>query len=169
LGPLEGERSLCGASGQFLRMAISSWAERRLLAEWAGPKRRWTRAQIVCRIMHYPKKPSDFLAPGNLECRGGSGMSRRDFREIGYVGSLLVRRYVIIMYVRSAPTVVYIRPRGTPPFSSISSVFLHSGDATCNKPHTDPPQEIGYYASQSGPNLQKITCLSLSRAPRTNH
>jgi hypothetical protein len=28
---------------------------------------------------------------------------------------------------------------------------------------------VGYYASQSDPNLQKIACLSLSRAPSTNH
>jgi hypothetical protein len=38
-GPLEDERSLRGASGQFLCEAISSWAGRRLLAEWAGPKK----------------------------------------------------------------------------------------------------------------------------------
>jgi hypothetical protein len=45
----------------------------------------------------------------------------------------------------------------------ISLVFLHSEDITCNPPHIDPPQEVGYYASLSGPNLQKINCLSLSR------
>jgi hypothetical protein len=33
----------------------------------------------------------------------GLGMSWQDFREVGSVGSLLNRRYMIIMYVRSAP------------------------------------------------------------------
>jgi hypothetical protein len=64
--------------------------------------------------------------------------------------------------------VVYIRPRGSPiifipsTYLSTSLAFLRSGDTTCNTPHTDPHQEVGYYASQSGPNLQKITCLYLS-------
>jgi hypothetical protein len=44
----------------------------------------------------------------------------------------------------------------------VSLAFLHSGDTTCNPPHTDPPQKVGYYASPNGPNLQKIVCLSLS-------
>jgi hypothetical protein len=35
----------------------------------------------------------------------------------------------------------------------ISLAFLHSGDLAFNPPHIDPPQEVGYYASQSGPNL----------------
>jgi hypothetical protein len=48
---------------------------------------------MVRRIVRYPKKLSDFPAPDTLEGRGGSGMSRRDFREVGSVGSLLVRRY----------------------------------------------------------------------------
>jgi hypothetical protein len=43
---------------------------------------------------------------------GGSRMSRRDFRENGSVGSLLVRRYVIIMYVRSAPWSCILGPGG---------------------------------------------------------
>jgi hypothetical protein len=53
----------------------------------------------------------------------------------------------------------------------ISLANLHSGDTTCNPPHTDPPQEVGYYTSPSDPNLQKIVCLSLSlsRASNTNH
>jgi hypothetical protein len=38
-GPLEGERSLRGASGQLPRKAISSWAEKKLLAEWADLRR----------------------------------------------------------------------------------------------------------------------------------
>jgi hypothetical protein len=38
-GPLEGERSLHEASGHLPRKAISSWAGRRLLAEWARPKK----------------------------------------------------------------------------------------------------------------------------------
>jgi hypothetical protein len=63
---------------------------------------------------------------------------------------------------------VYIMPRGNP-IIFISLAFLHSGDATCNTPHTDPSQEVGYYTSQSGPNLQKSVSLSLSRAPSTNH
>jgi predicted glycosyl hydrolase (DUF1957 family) len=101
--PLEGERFLREDSGQLPRKVISSWAEQKLLTEWAGPRRRWTWAHMVRRIMRYPKKSFDFPASDTLECRGGSGMSRRDFREIGSVGSLLVRRYVIIMYARSAP------------------------------------------------------------------
>jgi hypothetical protein len=54
---------------------------------------------------------------------------------------------------RECPTVVYIRPRGTPSFSS-QLAPLHSGNTTCkHTTHTKPPQEVGYYASQSGPNL----------------
>jgi hypothetical protein len=102
-GQLEGEWSLREDSSQLPRKAISSWAGQKLLAEWAGPRRRWTWAQMVRRIVRYPKKPSNFPAPDTLECRGGSGMSRGDFQEIGLVGSLLVRRCVIIMYARSAP------------------------------------------------------------------
>jgi hypothetical protein len=64
------------------------------------------------------------------------------------------------------PTVVYIRPRGNPiifiDHLLISLAFLHLGDTACNTPYTDPPQEVGYYASPSGLNLQKIICLSLS-------
>jgi hypothetical protein len=84
------------------------------------------------------------------------GMRQRDFRKISSVGSLLVRKHVIIMYVWSAPTVVYIRPRGNPIIHShllISLAFLHSGDIACNPPHIDPPQKVGYYASPSIPNL----------------
>jgi hypothetical protein len=55
--------------------------------------------------------------------------------------------------------VVYIRPRGNPTIF-IELALLHSGDTTCNTPHTDPSQEVGYYASQSDPNLQKIVSLS---------
>jgi hypothetical protein len=44
LGPLEGERALREASGQLPRKAISSWAGQKLLAEWVGPRRQWTRA-----------------------------------------------------------------------------------------------------------------------------
>jgi hypothetical protein len=47
------------------------------------------------------------------------------------------------------------------PHLLVSLVSLHSGDTTCNTPHTDPPQDIGYYASPSGSNLQKIAYLSL--------
>jgi hypothetical protein len=43
-GPLEGERSLREASGQLPRKAISLWIGQKLPAEWAGPRRRWTRA-----------------------------------------------------------------------------------------------------------------------------
>jgi hypothetical protein len=57
---------------------------------------------------------------------------------------------------------MYIRPRGNPIIFIISLALLHSGDATSNTPHIDPSQEVVYYASQSGPNLQKIACLSLS-------
>jgi hypothetical protein len=63
------------------------------------------------------------------------------------------------------PTVVYIRPRGYPIISidhlPISLAFLHSGDLACNPSHIDPPQEVVYYASLSGTNLQKIACPSL--------
>jgi hypothetical protein len=57
---------------------------------------------------------------------------------------------------------VYKAQRGSHLFHLKSLAPLHSGDASCNTPHTNPPQEVGYYASQSSPNLQKITCLSLS-------
>jgi hypothetical protein len=67
--------------------------------------------------------------------------------------------------------VEYIRLRGYPIISinhlPISLAFLHSGDFTCNPPHKDPPQEVGYYASPSGPNLQKISCPFLVRPART--
>ena len=102
-GPLEGEKASREASGQLPRKAIPSWAEQKLLAEWANLKRRQTRAQAVHQIVHYPKKPSDFPAHGALKCRGGLGMSQRDFREISSVGSLLFRRHVIIMYVWNTP------------------------------------------------------------------
>jgi hypothetical protein len=63
--------------------------------------------------------------------------------------------------------VVYIRPMGYPSISidhlPISLAFLHSGDLVCNPSHIDPSQEVGYYASLSGLNLQKITCPSLVR------
>jgi hypothetical protein len=53
--------------------------------------------------------------------------------------------------------VEYIRPRGYPIISIDhllnSLAFLHTGDFSCNLPHKDPHQEVGYYASQSGPNL----------------
>jgi hypothetical protein len=66
---------------------------------------------------------------------------------------------------------MYIRPRGYPIISidhlPISLAFLHSGDLACNPPHIDPPQEVGYYASLSGPNVQKIACPSLMRPART--
>jgi hypothetical protein len=69
------------------------------------------------------------------------------------------------------PTVEYIRPRGYPIISidhlPISLAFLHSGDFTCNPPHKDPPQEVGYYTSPSGPSLQKIACPSLMLPART--
>jgi hypothetical protein len=68
-------------------------------------------------------------------------------------------------------TVVYIRPRGYPIICvdhlPISLAFLHSGDLACNPPHIDPSQEVGYYASLSGPNLQQIACPSLVRPART--
>ena len=58
------------------------------------------------------------------------------------------------------PTVEYIRPRGYP-ITSIDHLpttlaFLHPEDFTCNPPHKDAHQEVGCYASQSGPNLYKI-------------
>jgi hypothetical protein len=69
------------------------------------------------------------------------------------------------------PTVEYIRPRGYPIISidhlPISLAFLHSGDFTCNPPHKDPHQEVGYYASPSGPNLLKIDCPSLVHLAQT--
>jgi hypothetical protein len=65
-GPLEGKRSLREASGQLPRKAISSWARQKLLVEWAGPRRRWIRAQMDRRIARYPKKPLDFPAPVTL-------------------------------------------------------------------------------------------------------
>jgi hypothetical protein len=69
------------------------------------------------------------------------------------------------------PTVEYIRPRGYPIISidhlPISLAFLHSGDFACNPPHKDPLQEVGYYASPSGTNLQKIACPSLMHLART--
>jgi hypothetical protein len=72
---------------------------------------------------------------------------------------------VIIMYVWVPHGRVY-KAQGNPiifiPHLLISLAFLHSGGTTCNTLHTDPPQEVGYYASPSGPNLQKIISLSLS-------
>jgi hypothetical protein len=69
------------------------------------------------------------------------------------------------------PTVEYIRPRGYPIISidhlPISLAFLHSGDSTCNPPHKDPPQEVGYYTFPSCPNLQKIACPSLVHPAQT--
>jgi hypothetical protein len=50
-----------------------------------------------------PQETARLSRAWNFLMSGGSGMSRRDFREIGSVGSLLVRRYVIIMCVWSAP------------------------------------------------------------------
>jgi hypothetical protein len=169
-GPLEGERSSRGASGQLPRKAIPSWARQNLLAEWADLRRRQTRAQAVGQIVRYPKKPSDFPTHGALKCRGGLGMSRRDFQEISSVGSLLFRRHVIIMYVWSAPRSCIWGPGEPHHFHShllISLAFLYLGDTTCNTPHIDPPQEVGYYASSSGLNLQKIVSLSLVRPART--
>jgi hypothetical protein len=53
--------------------------------------------------------------------------------------------------------VEYIRPRGYPIISinlpPISLAFLHTVDFSCNLPHKDPHQEVGYYASPSGSNL----------------
>jgi hypothetical protein len=50
-----------------------------------------------------------------------------------------------------------IRPRRYPIISInhllISLAFLQTGDFSCNLPHKDPHQEVGYYASPSGPNL----------------
>jgi hypothetical protein len=70
---------------------------------------------------------------------------------------------------RECPTVMYIRPRGNP-IIFISLASLHSGDTTCKHTiHIKPHQEIGYYALQSGSNLQKIARLSLPRAHDTNH
>jgi hypothetical protein len=50
---------------------------------------------------------------------------------------------------------------------------MAQGNISLSTTHTEPPQEVGYYASQSDPNLQKIARLSLSppisRAPGTNH
>jgi hypothetical protein len=66
--------------------------------------------------------------------------------------------------------VEYIRSRGYPiifvDHLPISLAFLHLGDLTCNPLHIDPPQEVGYYASQSGSNLQKIVCPSHVRPTR---
>jgi hypothetical protein len=101
-GPLEGERSSRGASGQLPCKAIPLWVGQKLLAEWADLRRRRTRAQSVHQIVHYPKKPSDFPTHGALKCRR-LGISRRDFREISSVNSLLFRGHVINMYVWSAP------------------------------------------------------------------
>jgi hypothetical protein len=64
--------------------------------------------------------------------------------------------------------VEYIRPRGHPLknnslishlLSSLASLVLENSPVTH---HTkDPHQDIGYYASLSGPNLHKIVyCLS---------
>jgi hypothetical protein len=63
--PLEDERSLHEATGQFPRKAISSWAGQRLRVQWTDPRRQWTQAQIVRRIVHNPKKPSYFPTPSN--------------------------------------------------------------------------------------------------------
>jgi hypothetical protein len=63
------------------------------------------------------------------------------------------------------------KARGNP-IIFISLAPHHSGNTTYkHTSHTKPPQEVGYYASQSGPNLPKIAYLSLflSRAPSTNH
>jgi hypothetical protein len=69
------------------------------------------------------------------------------------------------------PTVVYIRPKGYPiifiDHRPISLAFLHPRDIACNPPHIDPPQKVGYYASLSGPNPQKIVSLSFVRLART--
>jgi hypothetical protein len=61
-----------------------------------------------------PQETAQLSCAWHLLMSGGLGMSRQDFREISSVGSLLVRRHVIIVYVWSAPTIVYIRPRGNP-------------------------------------------------------
>jgi hypothetical protein len=49
----------------------------------------------------------------------------------------------------------------------ISLALLHLGDIACNPPHIGPPQEVGYYAFPSGPNLLKIACSSLVHPART--
>ena len=63
------------------------------------------------------------------------------------------------------PTVEYIRPRGHPikiifilfishPPSSLASLVLENSPVT--RPIKNPHQDVGCYASQSGPNLCKI-------------
>jgi hypothetical protein len=64
--------------------------------------------------------------------------------------------------------VEYIRPKGHPLkiipllshlLSSLASLVLEKSLVTHHK--KDPPQDVGCYASQSGPNLYKIVyCLS---------
>jgi hypothetical protein len=167
LGPLEGENASRGASSKFHCKAIPSRAGLELLAEWANLRRQRTQTQAIRRLVRYPQQPPDFLAHGILEYRDRLRISRQDCTKITSVGSLLFRRHIILMYAWSAPTVEYIRPRGYPIISidhlPISLAFLHSRDLTCNPPQIDPPQEVGYYASPSGLNLQKISYPSLVR------
>jgi hypothetical protein len=69
------------------------------------------------------------------------------------------------------PTVKYIRPRGYLIISidhlPMSLAFPHSGDFACNPLDKDPSQKVGYYASLSGPNLEKIAFPSLVFLART--
>ena len=93
-------------------------------------------------------------------------MGRRCFREISLVDSLLFRKHVIMICRYEVPNNRVYKAQGVPHhFHShlpISLASLHPGDIACNPPHIDPHQEVGYYASPSGPNLQKIVCLSVS-------
>jgi hypothetical protein len=113
--------------------------------------------------MRYPQQPPDFPAHGVLEYRDGLGISRQGYGKFSSVSSLLSRGYASTHVRKECPTVEYIRPGGTLSFPSIdhlpiSLAFLHPVDFPCNLLHKDPHQEVGYYTSPSGPNLQKIVC-----------
>jgi hypothetical protein len=58
--------------------------------------------------------------------------------------------------------VVYIRPGGTPTIF-ISLTAHHSSSHNTEK----PPHEVGYYASQSDPNLLKLVCFPPRATTRT--
>jgi hypothetical protein len=116
---------------------------------------------------------SDLILPSDhLGHRNQVRISRQHCRKISPVGSLLLRH--TSLHACKCPTIRYIRPRGHPiknrsfishTLSSLAFSILEN--SPCNLPHKDPHQEVGCYASQSGPNLQKIVyrLLCVSHEP----
>jgi hypothetical protein len=99
-------------------------------------------------------------------------MGRLNYRKIDSLSSLLLR-LTLLSYPHVMPTVEYIRPRGHP-FKRMDLILLSHPHYLSTFPILDnlfvtqhikcSHQDVGCYASQSGPNLYTIVhCFSCNQ------